>query len=144
MLKKLKKGWDYMTFNYFFDYFEIYFSSYQIITFCFLLMAKNKIWFQLIFSYLIKIFFIYFSNRCTATVAAVYWNSAETAVEGQLPQTSPALESKGVYNGKFKTTTQNYSFDIFFLFSILENFCWHFSFCIFVKNFYSFYKIMSN
>nr|XP_053644351.1 uncharacterized protein LOC128696948 [Cherax quadricarinatus] len=37
--------------------------------------------------------------RCTATIAAVYWQSSEESVEGQLPQTGPALESKGVYKG---------------------------------------------
>ncbi|XP_068201822.1 uncharacterized protein [Palaemon carinicauda] len=37
--------------------------------------------------------------RCTATIAAVYWQSSEESVEGQLPQTGPALESKGVYTG---------------------------------------------
>ncbi|XP_042885680.1 cell adhesion molecule 1-like [Penaeus japonicus] len=37
--------------------------------------------------------------KCTATIAAVYWQSSEESVEGQLPQTGPALESKGVYTG---------------------------------------------
>ena len=38
--------------------------------------------------------------RCTATIAAVYWQSSEESVEGRLPQTGPALESKAVYNGE--------------------------------------------
>ena len=38
--------------------------------------------------------------RCTATVAAVYWVSSEKNVEGRLPQTGPALESKAVYSGE--------------------------------------------
>ncbi|CAL4067944.1 unnamed protein product [Meganyctiphanes norvegica] len=37
--------------------------------------------------------------KCTATIAAVYWQSSEEDVEGQLPQTGPALESKGIYTG---------------------------------------------
>ena len=38
--------------------------------------------------------------RCTATIAAVYWQSSEEAVEGSQPETQPALESKAVYLGK--------------------------------------------
>ncbi|KAK4288886.1 hypothetical protein Pmani_038115 [Petrolisthes manimaculis] len=37
--------------------------------------------------------------KCTATIAAVYHMVTEEKVEGQLPQTGPALESKGVYSG---------------------------------------------
>ncbi|KAG7157617.1 hypothetical protein Hamer_G019848 [Homarus americanus] len=37
--------------------------------------------------------------KCTATIAAVYWQSSEESVEGQEQQTGPALESKGVYTG---------------------------------------------
>lgn len=43
--------------------------------------------------------------RCTATIAAVYWQSSEESVEGQLPQTGPALESKGVYKGGSDSST---------------------------------------
>ncbi|XP_063890099.1 cell adhesion molecule 1-like isoform X2 [Scylla paramamosain] len=33
--------------------------------------------------------------RCTATIAAVYWQSSEESAEGQLQQTGSVLESKG-------------------------------------------------
>ena len=38
--------------------------------------------------------------RCTATIETVYWQSSEEAVEGSLPVTGPALESKAVYAGE--------------------------------------------
>ncbi|KAK8374576.1 hypothetical protein O3P69_011924, partial [Scylla paramamosain] len=36
---------------------------------------------------------------CTATIAAVYWQSSEESAEGQLQQTGSVLESKGIYAG---------------------------------------------
>ncbi|KAK8383371.1 hypothetical protein O3P69_019030 [Scylla paramamosain] len=39
------------------------------------------------------------TSGCTATIAAVYWQSSEESVEGQLQQTGSVLESKGIYAG---------------------------------------------
>lgn len=51
-----------------------------------------------------------FTHRCTATIAAVYWQSSEESVEGQLLQTGSVLESKGAYTGKSPHTCWNKRF----------------------------------